>query len=46
MLEKLVDVVLAYFYSQSKETIMILIYDNKTNKKVGSYNSVNGIDLN
>jgi len=45
MLGKLVDVALAYFYYQSKETIMVLIYDNKTNKNVGSCNAVNGIDL-
>ena len=44
--EKFVGVVLAYSYSQSKETIMVLIYDNKNNKKVGSYNAVNGLVLN
>ena len=44
--EKFVGVVLAYGYSQSKETTMVLIYDNKTNKKVGSYDAVNGLDLN
>jgi len=44
--EKFVGVVLAYSYSISKETIMVLIYDNKNNKKVGSYNAVNGLVLN
>jgi len=44
--EKFISVVLAYGYSQSKEIIMVLIYDNKINKKVGSYNTVNGLDLN
>mgnify|MGYP000008062978 FL=1 len=44
--EKFVGVVLAYGYSQSKEIIMVLIYDNKINKKVGSYNALNGLDLN
>ena len=43
--EKFVGVVLAYGYSQSKEIIMVLIYDNKINKKVRSYNAVNGLDL-
>ena len=31
-----VSVVLTYYYSQSKEIKIVLIYDNKTNKKVGS----------
>jgi hypothetical protein len=44
--EKFVNVVLAYGYTQSKETTIVLIYDNKINKKVGSYNAVNGLDLN
>ena len=43
--EKFVSVVLAYGYSQSEEITMVLIYDNKINKKVGSYNAVNGLDL-
>ncbi len=41
-----VSVVLAYYYSQSKEIKIVLIYENKTNKKVGSYDAVNGLDLN
>ncbi len=44
--EKFVNVVLAYGYSQSKEIIIVLIYDNKINKKVGWYNAVNSLDLN
>ena len=40
------SVVLAYYYSQSKEIKIVLIYDNRNNKKVGSYNAVTGLDLN
>ena len=43
---KFVGVVLAYFYSQSKEINIILIYDNRNNKKVGSFDAVTGLDLN
>ena len=44
--QQFISVVLTYYYSQSKEINIILIYDNKTNKKVGSYNAVTGLDLN
>ena len=44
--QQFISVVLTYYYSQSKETLIVIIYDNKNNKKVGSYDAVNGLVLN
>jgi hypothetical protein len=39
---KFLQVVLGYYYSESKEMNMVLIYENRNGKKVGAYSPVIG----